>query len=252
MEAMILAAGAGTRLRPLTDRVPKALVEVGGRPLLAWVLDRLVSAGANRIIVNTHYHEDQIRAFLRDNAPRDVETVISPEPDGPYDTGGGLFAAASLFREDRPFLLHNVDVLSAIPLDELLAAHHEAKARRGNKLVASLAVQAREATRQLLFDDLGLMGWQNRGSDRALEGSQQVREPVGELKRRSFTGIHVVEPNIFRLSDRTGTFSIVMLYLELAALGHIILPIDVSAHEWIDVGTHERLEEANRLYAARC
>jgi NDP-sugar pyrophosphorylase family protein len=216
---------------------------VGGRPLLGWVMERMVEAGANRIIVNTHHHEDQIRAYLHANAPADAEIAISPEPDGPYETGGGLFAAAHLFREDTPFLLHNVDVLSQIPLDEVFAAHAAAHDRADAKPVASLAVQSRDAKRRLLFDDLGLMGWENRGSDRARDGSHQVREPVGKLTRWSFTGIHVLEPRVFELSDRTGGFSIITLYLELAQQGHSILPVDVSAHNWIDVGTRERLEE---------
>ena len=245
MEAMILAAGAGTRLSPLTDRKPKALVEVGDRPLLAWVMHRLVETGVNRIIVNTHNYEDQIRAFLDANVPAGVEIAVSPEPDGPYDTGGGLFHAAHLFGEDRPFLLHNVDVLSRIPLEGLLAAHLQARERSGERLVATLAVQARDANRQLLFDDLGLMGWENKGSDRAARGSHHARDPVGELTRWSFTGIHVVEPSVFGLSDQTGAFSIVTLYLELAALGYVIAPSDVSGHDWIDVGTPERLAEAN-------
>jgi NDP-sugar pyrophosphorylase family protein len=246
MEAMILAAGAGERLRPLTDNRPKALIEVGGRPLLGWVMDRLVKAGATRIIINTHYHEDQVRAFLRRDPVPDVEIAISPEPGGPYETGGGVFAAAHLFQSSEPFLLHNVDVLSAIPLDGLLAGHATARERAGSSLIASLAVQSRAARRRLLFDDVGLMGWENRGSDRVPGGSHRVRQPVGELTRWSFTGIHVLEPSVFGLSERTGAFSIITLYLELARQGHVILPIDVSAHDWIDVGTHERLAEAER------
>jgi len=247
MEAMILAAGAGTRLRPLTDTIPKALVQVGARPLLGLVMQRLVELGVDRVIVNTHYHEDQIVEFLDTHVPAEVEIAISPEPDGPYDTGGGLIAAAYLFREDRPFLLHNVDVLSRIPLDGLLATHWEARERSGEQLLATLAVQARDANRQLLFDELGLMGWENKGSDRTAEGSHQVRDPVGELTRWSFAGIHVIEPSIFKLSDRAGTFSIITLYLELAAQGYVIAPFDVSGHDWIDVGTPERLVEAARV-----
>ncbi len=248
MEAMILSAGAGTRLHPLTNRQPKALVKVAERPLLAWVMDRVVETGVNRIVVNTHYHHDQIEAFLTPNVPAGVEIALSPEPDGPYDTGGGLFAAAHLFRENRPLLLHNVDVLSRIPLDGLLAAHSHASERSAERLVATLAVQARDANRQLLFDDLGLMGWENKGSERTARGSHRVRDPVGELTRWSFTGIHLVDPKVFKLSDRTGTFSIVALYLELAAQGYVIAPSDATEHAWIDVGTAERLAEACRLF----
>ncbi len=289
MEAMILAAGKGTRLAPLTDSVPKALVRVGGRPLLEWAVERVVAAGASRIIVNAHHHEEQIRAWVRGRPPGGPEIVLSPEPGGPYDTGGGLFAAAPLFREPTPFLLHNVDVLSGIPLADLVARHREAAARCGEPVVASLAVQARETGRALLFDDLGLMGWENRGSDRGLEGSlgdgeegrrvreespwvreesrrvreesrrvreesprgreesRRVREPRGEVRRLSFSGIHVVEPRIFGLSARRGTFSIITLYLELAAAGCRILADDVSAYPWIDVGTPARLEAAEGM-----
>jgi N-acetyl-alpha-D-muramate 1-phosphate uridylyltransferase len=248
MEAMILAAGGGTRLRPLTDQVPKALVQVGGRPLLAWVLGRLVEAGATRIIVNTHHHHHQIRAFLETHTPPGVESLLSPEPEGPYDTGGGLFRAAPLFLERAPFLLHNVDVLSSVPLKGLLEAHIRAGSLREGRVVASVAVQDREARRQLLFDDLGLVGWENRGSDRAPLGRQEVREAVGPIRRRSFTGIHALEPAIFRLGRRTGTFSIVDLYLELAGEGWIIHPVDVSEEEWIDIGTPQRLQEARARY----
>jgi NDP-sugar pyrophosphorylase family protein len=248
MEAMVLAAGAGTRLRPLTDEVPKALVQVGGRPLLAWVMERLAEAGASRIIVNTHHHHDLIQAFVEAHAPSGVDVVLSLEPDGPYDTGGGLFKAASLFLGSDPFLLHNVDVLSGIPLRALLEEHIRENRCRNGRVVASLAVQRREARRQLLFDELGLMGWENRGSDRAPVGRQEVRSPVGPVHRRSFTGIHTVDPSIFRLGQRTGSFSIVDLYLELASRGWIIHPMDVSEEEWIDIGTPERLREARRRY----
>jgi NDP-sugar pyrophosphorylase family protein len=244
---MILAAGAGTRLRPLTDRMPKALIPVGGRPLLAHVMDRLVAAGATRIIVNTHNHAEQIGAFLEHHAPPGVEIALSPEPGGPYDTGGGLLAAAPLFRKEEAFLLHNVDVLSRIPLDGLLAAHRTARDRSAGRLVASVAVQARDTNRQLLFDVDGLMGWENRGSDGAVRASQRVREPVGLLQRWSFTGIHALEPAVFDLADRTGKFSIVAWYLDLARRGYTVLPVDMSAYQWIDVGTPDRLAEGERF-----
>jgi NDP-sugar pyrophosphorylase family protein len=243
VEAMILAAGAGTRLRPLTDRLPKALILVRGRPLLAHVLDRLVAAGATRVIVNVCHHAAQIETYLERHAPPGVEIALSPEPDGPYDTGGGLLAAAPLFRRDGPFLLHNVDVLSAIPLGGLLAAHRAARAGT-DWLVASVAVQARDTNRQLLFDSGGLMGWENRETDGAVVASHRVRTPTGSLSRWSFTGVHVLEPIVFDLAERAGRFSIVTWYLDLARRGYTILPVDVSGSEWIDVGTHERLAEA--------
>ena len=246
MEAMILAAGGGTRLRPLTDRTPKALLAVRGRPLLAHVMDRLVAAGASRIVVNVHHHADQIATFLERHTPPGVAVVLSPEPDGPYDTGGGLLAAAPHLSRRDAFLLHNVDVLSRIPLEALLAAHRAARVGTGDRLVATLAVQARDTRRQLLFDAHGLMGWENRGDDGAVFASQRVREPVGAVHRRSFTGIHAIEPAVFDLAERTGRFSIVTWYLDLARRGYAILPFDASAFAWMDVGTPERVAEAER------
>jgi NDP-sugar pyrophosphorylase family protein len=245
MEAMVLAAGAGTRLAPLTHHIPKALVPVGDKPLLAWVLDRLAGAGVGRVVINTHYHEAKIRSFLRDQAAPTLEIVYSPEPEGPLETGGGLFKAQSLFREPHPFLLHNVDVLSDIPLEKLMEDHLTTAGAKP-RLLASLAVQDREARRRLLFDDLGLIGWENQGSGRAPEGRRLVREPSGTIRPWSFTGIHVVDPRIFRLSDRQGAFSIITLYLELAAEGWVIQPVDMTGREWLDVGTPDRLDEANR------
>jgi len=246
MEAMVLAAGAGTRLRPITDHTPKALVEVNGRPIIAHVLDRLAQAGVTRAVVNTHHHEDQIREFVRNNTPSEMEIVLSPEPNGPYDTGGGLFAAAPLFEEDKPFLLHNVDVLSTIPLRDLIEAHHAESTGADKAPVATLAVTTEQPQRRLLFDDAGLLGWENTGSDRADVGNRRVRKSAGPVRSLAFTGIHVVDPRIFSLSNRTGTFSIITLYLELAQAGHRISPFYVSEYRWIDIGTRERLEEAEQ------
>ena len=242
MEAMILAAGLGTRLGLLTDAVPKALVVVRGRPLLAHVMDRLAHAGASRLIVNTSRHGDQIARYLREHAPPGVEILVSEEPDGPYDTGGGFLAAARLFRREGPILLHAVDVLSRIPLEALLAEHRVARERpgEGSRVVATLAVQTRPSSRRLLFDDEGLMGWEHHGAG----GLRRVRESVGAVRDFAFAGIHVVEPGVLDLAERTGVFPIREWYLDLAARGYRILPADVSAHAWQDVGTPERLREA--------
>jgi NDP-sugar pyrophosphorylase family protein len=227
MEAMILAAGLGTRLAPLTDRMPKALVPVRGRPLIAHVLDRLVEAGVTRVVVNTSRFGEAIEAWLAAHVPPGVEWAVSPEPDGPYDTGGGLMHAAPLFRGEGPIILHAVDVLSQIPLADMHAPG----------ALATLAVQDRPSSRQLLFDDVGLMGsWDRR-----------VREPVGgfaAVRELAFTGIHAIEPALLRLATRRGTFPIRELYLDLAEQGHIIRAYDVSDHPCRNVGTPARLAEA--------
>jgi len=249
MEGMILAAGAGTRLGPLTDRKPKALMEIGEKPILGWVIDAMVEAGVRRIVINTHHQADQISDFVKESFFPGLTFALSPEPEGPYETGGGLFRAAPLFQGDRPFLLHNADVLSTISLSSLAHRHEAAMDTVGPWLISSLAVQQRAAKRVLLFDDLGLLGWENRGSDRAADGRLEVRDPVGSTTKWAFTGIHVVDPAIFGLSNRTGSFSIITLYLELAAAGWIILPMDVSDEEWFDIGTPERLAEARRRFS---
>jgi NDP-sugar pyrophosphorylase family protein len=249
MEGMILAAGAGTRLGSLTDEVPKALVQVGGKPLLGWVMESMAKAGVDRLIINTHHHEEQIRTFVGEAHRPGIDFVLSPEPGGPYETGGGLIRAAPLFEKKEPFLLHNADVLSTIPLSALVIRHGDFRAGDGERLLASLAVQRRDARRRLLFDDLGLLGWENRGSDRAPDGMRRIREPVGGVQSWAFTGIHVVDPMIFSSTSREGAFSIIELYLELAAGGWIIRPIDVSGEEWFDIGTPERLQEARALFS---
>jgi NDP-sugar pyrophosphorylase family protein len=246
MEGMILAAGAGTRLGPITRDLPKAMVEVGGKPLLEWVVGNFVKAGIDRIIINCHHHEDKIREFIQEFGPPGIEFVFSPEPDGPFETGGGLFHASHHFREQQPFLLHNADVLSTISLTDLRSRHLEAKSEG---LIASLAVQERDSRRVLLFDDDGLMGWENRGSDRGPDGRVQVRDPVGMVSRKAFTGIHVVDPAIFRLCQRKGSYSIISVYLDLASEGWRIHPLDVSGDEWFDVGTPERLDEARARFS---
>jgi NDP-sugar pyrophosphorylase family protein len=244
MEAMILAAGIGTRLRPLTDTVPKALVPVRGRPLLAHVLDRVVEAGATRVIVNTHHHAAQVRAWLEGHRPLGVEIALSHEPDGPYDTGGGFLAAAPLFHWAGPILLHNVDVLSRIPLADVFAAHQTARAQATEPLVATLAVQDRPTSRWLLFDDRGLLGRERLGPDGAVIDQEHARTPVGSPIRRAFAGIHIVNRSVWGRCRRTGTFSMIDLYLDLVREGQVVRPMDVTAFDWLDVGTPQRLAEA--------
>jgi len=164
MKAMILAAGLGTRLRPLTDDRPKALVEVAGRTLLEITLRRLQQFGVREVIVNLHHHADMVVDYLKKNGNFGMRIEISRE-EVLLDTGGGLKKAAAFFLEnsgdaDRPFLLHNVDVLSAIDLHRMLLFHRE------NQALATLAVQQRETSRYLLFDEHGQLCGRRAGIDR--------------------------------------------------------------------------------------
>ena len=233
---MLLAAGLGTRLRPLTDRMPKALVEVGGVAVLERVARGLIAAGADRLIVNVHHFPEQIRRYVAERDGFGVEVVFSTEGGAPLETGGGLLQAAPLFRGDAPFFLHNADILTDLPLGEMYAAHLE------HDPLATLAVMERPSSRYLLFDERGLFGRADEKKGVRIE----VREPVGEVTALGFGGVHVVSPEIFgRLTER-GAFSILDPYLRLAGEGLRILPFRIDGRYWSDIGKPEELEAARR------
>lgn len=237
MDGMILAAGLGTRLRPLTDEVPKALVTVAGTPMLERVARRLIAAGVDRLIVNVHHHADQVVDFIHARDGFGVDVRISREPERPLETGGGLLHARDHFRGDGPFLLHNVDVICHADLSAMVRRHSEADA------LATLAVQRRPAGRFLRFDGAGL---QARVDDRT--GTVDTARPVhGETVDRAFAGIHAISPAIFELLTEDGAFSIIEPYLRLAGAGHPILPHDITGALWLEVGDPERLETARRV-----
>ena len=231
---MILAAGLGTRLRPLTNEVPKALVEVAGVPMLERVADRLVGAGADRLIMNVSPHAGMIRAYVDGRDGFGVPVCISEEPDGPLDTGGGVLHARRCFESDAPFLLHNVDLLTDIDLGALYAAHT-------SDALATLAVREAETDRYLLFDDRGLLGYAYAGEEHT------NREADGTVRRADFCGVQVISPRIFEFmaGETKAKFSIINVYLRLAAAGERVVPFDVGSVLWIDIGTHERLAEAD-------
>ncbi len=239
MDAMILAAGLGTRLRPLTDHTPKALIDVGGMPMLERVARRLVEAGADRLIVNTHHHGEKLARYVAEH-DFGVETVISHEEDVPLETGGALLAAEGLFRKDAPFILHNADILTDLPLRGMYAAHVDA----GDPL-ATLAVLHRPSTRAFLFDDEGLLGRKDETKGLDL----RVRPPVGEVQALPFAGVHVVSPRIFGLLTERGAFSVLDPYLRLAGAGERVLPFRVDGSLWLDIGRPEQLEAARRAMA---
>lgn len=240
MQAMVLAAGFGRRLGQLTDRTPKALLEVGGLPQLARTLSALEAAGANRIVVNVHHHADQIEQWL-EGRDHFAEILVSREEPVPLETGGGLVHARGLFDEHAPILVHNVDILTSIDLGALMAAHGT------SPRLATLAVHQRPASRYLLFDDDGLQGRLD-----VRDGlTQDARPARGMPGRAAYTGVHVASPRVFGLVEETGAFSLVDLYLRLAATGETILPYDVSEAEWFEIGTPERLAAARAAFARR-
>ncbi len=229
MRAMILAAGLGTRLRPLTDDHPKALVEINGRTLLAIVLARLRRFGVREVIVNAHHFAGMIVDYLGSH-DFGMRIEVSQEEEL-LDTGGGLKKAAHFFLEaspDEPFLVHNVDVLSAIDLRRMVKFHRDSRA------LATLAVQPREASRKLLFDDqLRLCG--RKLWDREAE----LVRPSAQWDALAFCGIHVISPKIFQLMSEEGAFSIIASYLRLAQQGERILGFRADGYDWRDVGTPE-------------
>ncbi|CAN5753853.1 nucleotidyltransferase family protein [soil metagenome] len=238
---MLLAAGLGTRLRPLTDRIPKALLEVGGVPMLEQVARRLIAAGADRLIVNTHHLGEQIERFVAEREGFGVEVRISREAKAPLETGGGLLNAAPHFRRDAPFFLHNTDILSDLPLREMYEAHLASGA------LATVAVMERATLRYLLFDEEGLCG---RTDER--KGLEiRARPAVGEVRRLAFGGVHVISAEIFELITERGAFSILDPYLRLTGEGHRILPFRVDGYLWQDIGKPEQLDQARQAAGGR-
>jgi NDP-sugar pyrophosphorylase family protein len=239
MKAMVLAAGLGTRLRPLTDNLPKALVEVNGRTLLEIALTRLQSFGVSEVIVNVHHHAEKIVEYLKSMNNFDLKIAISREDDLLLDTGGGLKKAAWFFLEgnppDDPFILHNVDVLSNIDLRRMAEAHKEKCA------LATLAVQERKSSRQLLFDENSFLVGRRKGNDIA----DDIIRPVKTPQALAFSGIHIISPRLLPLITESGVFSIIDTYLRLAASGEKISAFRADEYYWRDLGRPEDLAQAS-------
>jgi NDP-sugar pyrophosphorylase family protein len=238
MKAMILAAGPGTRLRPLTDDRPKALVEIAGRTLLEIVLSRLRSFGIHEVIINVHHFADMILGYLKTHDNFGMRIEISRE-EVLLDTGGGLKKAGYFFLEDskrfeEPFILHNVDVISTIDLRRMAQFHTE------NKALATLAVQDRETVRYLLFDDqLQLCG---RRFGR--HAKDECVRPASQTQALAFSGIHVISPRLLSTMTEEGAFSIITCYLRLAAQRERILAFRADEYDWRDLGRPEHVTQA--------
>ncbi len=248
---MILAAGLGTRLRPLTDTRPKALVEIAGRTLLEITLTRLRAFGITEVIINVHHFADQVIDYLKSNNNFGMRIEISRE-EVLLDTGGGLKKAAWFFLEnstpanpsrtdsnqmDEPFLLHNVDVISTIDFARMLQFHKERGA------LATLAVQARETSRPLLFDNqLQLRGRRIDNNDSVI--SSEARNLSSPLQPLAFSGIHMISARLLPLLTEEGIFSIIPAYLRLASQGQPILAFRADTYYWRDLGHPADLAQA--------
>jgi NDP-sugar pyrophosphorylase family protein len=242
MKAMILAAGLGRRLRPLTNDRPKALVEIHGRTLLEITLSRLRACGVREVIINVHHFADMILEYLKANNNFGMRIELSRE-EVLLDTGGGLKKAAWFFfedaqRADEPFILHNVDVISTIDLGRMVEFHTQ------NQALATLAVKDRETVRYLLFDkQLQLCGRQygRGGEPEFVCPPSHLQAPAQAL---AFSGLHVISPRLLGMMTEEGVFSIMTSYLRLAARHEKILGFRADEYYWRDLGRPENVLQA--------
>jgi len=239
MTGMIFAAGVGSRLRPITDHIPKALVSIAGKTMLQRAIENLNKAGVDRIVVNVHHHAQVVVEYLKANASILGNIIISDESEQLLDTGGGLVKALRFFNSREPLVAINADILTNIPIAGLIHAHEESGAD------VTLSIMNRNTSRQLLFDrSKRLRGWRNISTGKTISGSGdgEALYPFG------FCGIHIISPHVFQiLSDYSvnrSKFSLTPFYLDCMNI------IDIRGHEasssylWHDIGTPERLSAA--------
>ena len=242
MKAFIFAAGLGTRLRPLTDHTPKALVEIQGKPLLEHVLQKLMAAGFDDFVINIHHFGQQIIDFLESHRNFGVEIRISDERERLLDTGGAIKKARPLLGGE-PFLIHNVDIFSNADTAALMSLHQQS----GN--AASLLVSGRTSSRQLLFEDKQLRAWHNTQTDE-VKGPYKERGLEG-LQAYAFSGIHVFSPELFGRMDRyPDKFSIIDFYLDACA-DCKIGALQQDGLRLLDVGKIDQLNEAEQFISGR-
>jgi NDP-sugar pyrophosphorylase family protein len=235
MKAMILAAGTGTRLRPVTDHMPKALVEVQGVSLLEHTILYLKFFGVDELVVNVHHFAGQIEDFLKARHNFGIRIQISDERDLLLDTGGGLKKAGWFFNDGKPFFLIASDVITGLDLNRLYQFHIT-----HNPLV-TLAVKSRESSREFLFDmESRLCGWHNN-----LTGETRWAFETAHPKKIAFSAIHVISPGIFQLIQESGVFSLIDLYLRLART-YPILGFEHPDDPWFEFGRIENLDKLNQ------
>lgn len=248
MKAMIFAAGLGTRLQPLTDNTPKALIEVAGQTLLERVITRMDKAGFNEITINVHHHAQKIIDFLyqKDNFGLDIH--ISDERNQLLDTGGGILKARQWLEGDAPFLVHNVDILTDFDLATFYQ-HHLASGA-----MATVLVKQRQTQRYLLFDSsLRLRGWANRQTGQTLP--PDVKSKYDKLYALAFGGIHMMSPAIFPVLEQHAAgrqvFPIIPFYIDKCQENTFLAYPQSPSYHWFDVGRLNTLQQANDWYAER-
>lgn len=237
MKAMIFAAGLGTRLKPFTDKHPKALVIVNGKPLLQHNIEYLQQHGITNIIVNVHHFAAQIIKAIEQNNGWGSNVSISDETDGILETGGGLKRAAWYFEMVENFVVMNADILTDLNLSAMMLQHQQ------QKPLATLAVSNRQSSRYFLFDDSNsLCGWMNDKT-----GEQRISKPAITLHKKAFSGVHIINSKLLQLITQQGKFSMVDIYLELAKT-HTIQGFEHSGSKFIDVGKPENIVLAETMF----
>jgi NDP-sugar pyrophosphorylase family protein len=237
MKAMIFCAGLGTRFKPWTDKHPKALAPVNGKSLLQRNVEYLQQFGITDVIVNVHHFADQIINTIKENKGWGSNIIISDETDKVLETGGGLLKAKDLFTPGERFITCNVDILSELDLNKLIAFHEK------HKPLISFAITDRDTSRKFLFNkEDRLCGWINNTT-----GEQRISLQQPDLIQKAYSCFVVFEYDIFRLTPFTGKFSLTDLYLELARQ-HLILGYDHTGDKWIDVGKPMSVAEAELLF----
>ncbi len=257
---MIFAAGFGTRLKPLTDTCPKALVPVGNKPMLQHTIEHLLKHGVTEIIINIHYLGEQIISFLEQHHNFGIRIEISDERACILETGGGLLKAQSFFDDNQPFLVCNADVFTNINLTSFYQYHLT------QNVIATLAVRKRKSSRVLLFDaEYTLQGWQNVKDETVkfpsvfLDSTAHyfdAQNPIFKEEKfavikeaipMAFSGYQILSPEIFNHKTRTGIFSLVEWYIDICAQSSIVA-YEHTNDVWVDIGSPEQLQKANEIY----
>lgn len=238
MKAMILAAGLGTRLKPFTDKHPKALAVVNKKTILQRNIEYLASFGIKEILINVHHFADQLMDFVKKNNGFGSHISFSDERDEVLETGGGIKKARWFFEKDtEPFIVMNVDVLTDMNLNEMISQH------QSDQPLASLAVSSRSTSRYFLFGEFNLLcGWRN-----VKTGEEKICRKAENYIEKAFSGIHVISPEIFLLIKMEGKFSMVDVYLELAKT-NAIKAFDHTDSKFIDVGKPESILKAEEIF----
>ena len=237
-KAMIFAAGLGTRMKPFTEKHPKALAPVNGKALLQRNIEYLKSYGIRDIIVNVHHFADQIIRFLEKNRNFGLNITVSHEDVEPLETGGGLKKASWFFADCKsPFIVMNADILTDMDLDKMYTFHKK------HKGLVTLAVTQRKTSRNFLFDEKQLLiGWQNNKT-----GEQRMARTSLITYPGAFTCVHIIEPEMPSLITQEGKFSIIDTYLELAKTNDIYL-YDHTGDVVVDVGKPESIQRAEEFF----